>query len=40
VPIADSRAENARREISIAATISGVPKPRATVFALNTSWSD
>jgi len=37
LPSADNRAVNGRRQISIAATISSVPRPRATVLALNTS---
>jgi len=36
LPIADSRADTGRLTIIIAATISSVPRPRATVLALNT----
>jgi hypothetical protein len=34
---ADNRADTGRAAMRIAAVLSGVPKPRATVLALNTS---
>jgi hypothetical protein len=37
LPIADNRADTGRATIRIAAVISRVPRPRATVLTLNTS---
>jgi len=37
LPIADNRAETGRVAMRIAAAISRVPKPRATVLALKTA---